>query len=289
MTCSDTRSCHGDISIDNSSRGQLNTPTLRNLNITLEELRSIVATNDKQRFSMIPEAQSTAAPISSSDSADPVLEASALDTSTSDNPADFLIRANQGHSIKVNVDGLLTPITFEAGNVPTTVVHGTDEAALRMILLGGGLRRMTRTHIHFAPGLPAGSSSTITEGETPVISGMRKSSTILIYIDITAALAANIPFFISANEVILTSGDEHDLLSYKFFKKVENRKKGEVVMQDGVLPDGIKVDVEEWKKKLADTSRMKAGDGKRRGRGRGRGDRPRATDDSRDLLAGTDE
>ena len=227
---------------------------------------------------MIPASQlsdTPSDPSTTTAAADQVLSASAHEQA-SDTPSDYLIRANQGHSITVDTEGLLIPITPEAGNVPDTVVHGTDEAALQLIFLGGGLRRMGRTHIHFASGLPAGfislssSSNTTTASEendtaaaaAPVISGMRKSASILIYIDIHAALAAGIPFFVSENGVILTDGGEGDVLSYRLFKRVESRKDGRVIMENGVLPEGVVVDVEAWKGRV--------GDGKRRG-GRGGG------------------
>ena len=287
----------------------LNTRALKSLKITFEELKEVVKNNDKQRFSMIPaSSQSGDASGAGGEEADDSaaaqsrLESQALSSiQDSDNPADYLIRANQGHSIKVDTEGLLTPITVEAGNVPATVVHGTDERAWSLILKGGGLRRMTRTHIHFASGLPVGfktlpSSSTTTttteeEKEAPVISGMRNSSTVLIYIDIQSALAAGIKFFVSENGVILTDGDENGVLPYTFFKRVESRKKeGGVLMSDGKLPEGAQVNLEEWEKEMKNIGGKRGGRG---GRGGGRGGRgggkPRATDDSRDLLAGAEE
>jgi 2'-phosphotransferase len=212
-------------------------------------------------------------------------------------PADYLIRANQGHSIKVDSEGLLTPITEEAGNVPDTVIHGTDGSAWRLILKGGGLRSMGRNHIHFASGLPAGfkplvssTGSTEEKEAAPVISGMRKNSSILIYIDIHAALAAGIKFHISENGVILTEGNADGLLPYEFFKTVEKRSQdGGVIMRDGTLPEGVVVDVEEWKKEMSETG----GKGKRGGRGGrggkgggggGRGGKASINDDSRDAM-----
>jgi 2'-phosphotransferase len=220
----------------------------------------------------------------------------------SDDPADYLIRANQGHSIKVDTEGLLTPITEEAGNVPSTVVHGTDEAAWRLILKSGGLRKMTRNHMHFASGLPAGFktlnskdlSATPEEKEAPpVISGMRKSSTVLIYIDISAAMAAGIKFYLSDNGVVLSEGNEKGVLASEFFKRVESRKRdGVVLMENGVVPEGTEVNVEEWEKEVGGGKRGgKAGrsrGGGARGGNRGGGGRgkERANDDSQDLLAG---
>lgn len=213
------------------------------------------------------------------------------DISESSNPADYLIRANQGHSIKVDNEGLLTPITLEAGNVPKTVIHGTDERAWNLILKSGGLQRMGRNHIHFASGLPAGfkslavdTASTEEKEAAPVISGMRKNSSILIYIDINAALAAGIEFHVSENGVILTEGEEKGFLSHEFFKRVESRKQGGgVLMSDGKLPEGVVVDVEGWEKEVGDTGRGKRGGRGGRGGGRG-GGKARVKDDSRDPL-----
>lgn len=234
----------------------LNTRALKSLNITFAELKDVVAKNDKQRFSMIPAAALDAVPETEEHDPDAPTQ-----THLSDEPSDYLIRANQGHSIKVDVEGLLTPITREKGNVPATVVHGTDDRAWNMILKSGGLRRMTRTHIHFASGLPAGFKPLEASGEAsksesdakdaaPVISGMRTSSTVLIYIDIDAALDRGIPFFVSENGVILTEGNEQGVLPYEFFTRVESRKRdGGVLMSGGKLPEGVVVDVEEWERR----------------------------------------
>ncbi|KAF1918963.1 phosphotransferase KptA/Tpt1 [Ampelomyces quisqualis] len=236
----------------------LNTRALKSLKITFPELRDAVTNSDKKRFSMIlavSQVQAQSSEDASQSGKD--LSAETLQTITeSDDPSDYLIRANQGHSIKVDVEGLLTPITTEAGNVPETVVHGTDDSAWRLILKSGGLRRMGRNHIHFASGLPADFKSlaidtaSVEEKEAaPVISGMRKNSSVLIYIDIQEALDAGVKFYVSENGVILTEGNEEGFLSYEFFKRVESRKKdGGVLMSDGKLPEGVVVDVEEWQR-----------------------------------------
>jgi 2'-phosphotransferase len=213
----------------------------------------------------------------------------------SEDPADYLIRANQGHSINVDTEGLLTPISIDAGNVPSTVVHGTDERAWTLISKSGGLRRMGRNHIHFASGLPEGfksvdaSTGSAEEKESaPVISGMRKNSTILVYVDIEAAMKAGIKFFVSENGVILSEGNEEGFLPYKFFKRVESRKKdGGVLMSEGKLPEGVVVNIEEWEQEVGDVQKAKRGGrgGGRGGRG-GRGGKAQAKDDSRDVMAG---
>lgn len=68
---------------------------------------------------------------------------------------------------------------------------------------------MNRNHIHLAQGVPGDA----------VISGMRNSSQILIYIDLSAALAAGLKFFLSANGVVLCEGP----IGPQFFARVENK------------------------------------------------------------------
>ncbi|KAF2183151.1 hypothetical protein K469DRAFT_711102 [Zopfia rhizophila CBS 207.26] len=269
----------------------LNTRALKSLNITFAELRTMVAENDKQRFSMIPV---SSAP---NDATDPPSASEALASISEadfEDPADFLIRANQGHSIKLDTEGLLTPITEDS--VPDMVVHGTDEKAWRLILKSGGLRRMARNHIHFASGLPKGfkpmeqtEAGDVVKDAPPVISGMRNSSTVLVYLDIQAAMASGIKFYRSENGVILTEGDDKGFVPYQFFKRVENRKKGGgVLMKDGVLPDGVEVNFGEWEKEVGAAGGGKGGrkGGKGRGGGKG-GGKSRVNDDSCDLFAGT--
>jgi 2'-phosphotransferase len=54
---------------------------------------------------------------------------------------------------------------------------------------------------------------------------MRKSSEILIFIDIQKALDAGITFELSSNGVILTAGDERGFLAPEFFKRVEDSRR----------------------------------------------------------------
>ena len=157
-----------------------------------------------------------------------------------DDPSHFLIRANQGHSIVVDSDGLLEPITEDI--MPDIVVHGTTAKAWKLILQSGGLKPMTRNHIHFASGLPATfkeiddeKACETSKTNAPVISGMRNSSTVLIYIDIQRAISNRIKFWKSQNEVILSTGDEAGIIKVEFFKKVEDRTLKKLIMQDGQL------------------------------------------------------
>ncbi|KAK7749351.1 tRNA 2'-phosphotransferase [Diatrype stigma] len=127
-------------------------PRIRSLNPTVAEIKAAVSDSAKQRFALKPNPEVVA------------------DDDDNDNPASWLIRANQGHSIALASEGLHTPITLEAQNIPAIVVHGTYFAFWDAILAAGGLRRMGRTHVHFGTGLlpsdaSGSSSSKTTAGE----------------------------------------------------------------------------------------------------------------------------
>ncbi|CAM9360250.1 unnamed protein product, partial [Heterosigma akashiwo] len=120
------------------------------------------------------------------------------------------IRANQGHSVGqvVKDEDLLQRITSEAGF--STVVHGTYYRCWDAIRTEG-LKVMTRNHIHFASGLPS---------DNGVMSGMRRSAEIWIFLDLKRALEDGIEFFLSSNGVILTPGDQRGVLSPLYFSRV---------------------------------------------------------------------
>ncbi|KIW06180.1 uncharacterized protein PV09_02663 [Verruconis gallopava] len=213
----------------------INNRNIRSLKVTVPEIKAIVANNDKQRFKLIPVAEAK-----SSQCDDYVDTASKADCEN-DDPSQWLIRANQGHSIKVDEEGLMEPITLD-GEIPSIVVHGTTSKAWPLILSSGGLKKMSRNHIHFAAGLPAGFASVTAAQEAgnnankePVISGMRNSSNILIYIDIAKALKSGIKFWKSANGVILSEGNESGQIPIEYFKQVEDRRGLAVIMKDGEL------------------------------------------------------
>ncbi|KAF2101896.1 hypothetical protein NA57DRAFT_34824 [Rhizodiscina lignyota] len=234
----------------------LSVNALKGMRITLDEVREVVADNEKQRFSLIPitaapDAQQNADSVSGDDAA--TVSKELPPDFDAEDPANYLIRANQGHSIKVDDEGLLTPISADdPSGLPEIVVHGTTWRAWPIILKTGGLKRMSRNHIHFAGGLPEGFEPLDDDDDgqeeanatdenpaprakkDPVISGMRNTSTILIYLDFPAALAAGLKFGRSENGVILTEGDEHGFVPTKFFKRVEERKGGYgVLMKNG--------------------------------------------------------
>ncbi len=134
------------------------------------------------------------------------------------------IRANQGHSIpNICCDEkslkLLTSSELEQMN---TLVHGTYYEAWENIKKSGFLSRMKRNHIHLATGLPSSSH---------VISGMRKSSQIYIYINTKKCATENtIPFYQSDNGVILTPGIDDGKLPIDYFLKVIDAKTGSQIL-----------------------------------------------------------
>ncbi|QYT01199.1 2'-phosphotransferase [Trichoderma simmonsii] len=221
----------------------LNYGPIRSLNVTLAEVKEVVASNEKQRFTMKLNSSLSAELVPSDDSA---------------TPSQYLIRANQGHSIKIESAALLEPITLEAGNVPSRVLHGTYFAFWPAIEESGGLKVMGRNHIHCSTGTP----------EEGVLSGMRKDAELVIDIDVEKSLQDGIQWWKSDNGVLLTEGGEGGVLSTSYFKKVTGRNIDVgVLWEDGErlssLPEGIKGKVPPGK--------GPRGGNRRGGGGRGRG------------------
>jgi len=182
-------------------------PKLKAENLTLNMIKEIVRSDSKQRYDLILE--------------DAEGSKIAIDlNATPSDPIDTLwwIKACQGHSLKtVQLD--LKPIT-SVEDIPTRMaVHGTRLEAWSSIRTQG-LSKMKRNHIHLAQGV-AGKG---------IISGMRTSSQVLIFINLQKALDAGIKFFLSDNGVVLTEGDGEGFLRPEFFEKVENAM-GEVMAQ----------------------------------------------------------
>ncbi|XP_027905482.1 tRNA 2'-phosphotransferase 1-like isoform X2 [Vigna unguiculata] len=162
---------------------KLNMKTFANIPLrshTVDDIKEAVRRDNKQRFSLMEE------------------------------NGELLIRANQGHTVTtVETESLLKPI-LSAEEVPVCV-HGTYRKNLESIL-GSGLKRMKRLHVHFSCGLP-------TDGE--VISGMRRDVNVLIFIDVRKALEEGMKLYISDNKVILTEGFD-GVVPPKFFEKIES-------------------------------------------------------------------
>jgi 2'-phosphotransferase len=246
----------------------LNNRKLKSMKVTFAEIRDAVTESDKQRFKLIRIGEDGTA------ENDVVTKGEVQRTKTNDDeakedgnptkaegpffqpvqeqedddPINYLIRANQGHSIRtIAATDLLTRIlpSDAAESIPNIAVHGTTHSAWPLIVASGGLKPMGRNHVHFASGLPAGfqpqkpSSTTSASGSAtttaeeeggdksstnpnpkaakatakgaaseaaPVISGMRNSSTVLIFLDVPRALAAGLELYRSANGVILSPG-----------------------------------------------------------------------------------
>ncbi|GAB1601401.1 uncharacterized protein LOC115217608 [Argonauta hians] len=125
----------------------------------------------------------------------------------------MVIRANQGHSIELgNLDlrEIVDPYEF------ADVIHGTYYQSWQYIQTEG-LKTMERNHIHFAIGLP---------GKQGVISGMRSSCEILIYVDMEKAMKDGIKFLLSANNVILSTGLKN-IIKPEYFKVVIDYETGQ--------------------------------------------------------------
>lgn len=118
------------------------------------------------------------------------------------------IRANQGHTTAVVKDEDLLTLIIDPAQFPT-VIHGTDKKAWASISKRG-IYKMKRNHIHFAAGYP---------GEGQVISGARASCSVFIEIDMNSAINDGLKFYVSDNNVVLTSGI-HGFVSPKYFKRI---------------------------------------------------------------------
>lgn len=117
------------------------------------ELEEVVATSDKQRFSF--------------------------------DDARELIRANQGHSVAVDLG--LAP-----AQPPTTLYHGTGAGSVDAILREG-LNAMGRHHVHLSVDVP-----------TARRVGARHGRPVVLAVDAAAMHADGHQFFVSANGVWLT-------------------------------------------------------------------------------------
>ena len=123
-----------------------------------------------------------------------------------------------------------------------------------------GLSTMGRNHIHLAQGV---SGSDIISGasfiQTPayltshVPLGMRRSSQVLIFINLEKALAAGIKFYLSSNGVVLTPGNELGFLDPKFFSRVE-RVNMQQTLLFGEAPPGISESISALETQLDATS-----------------------------------
>ena len=178
----------------------LSLPEFSDRNVTKEDIMEIERTSDKKRFIIYNDPD---------------------DQYNQDD--NIRIRAAQGHSIEISQEEALIPINLDnlqelSINIDF-IVHGTYYKSWS-IIKQYGLNKMRRLHIHFAKGLPQDGN---------VVSGMRTTCELVIYLDIIAAITAGIKFYLSENGVILSPGDEEGYLDKRFFSRVIDRVSGNIV------------------------------------------------------------
>ena len=156
--------------------------------LDFETIKEVVEKNNKKRFELVEDPEGS-------------------DT--------WKIRAVQGHSITtIKEDAIYEEIT-DPNEFPMCV-HGTDRKAWTNFIRFQGLKKMARTHIHFARGLP---------GDDGVISGMRYSTEVVIQIDMEKAIGDGYRFFKAKNDVILCAGKSPEgCVPPAYFKKVMFKK-----------------------------------------------------------------
>ncbi|KAG7737099.1 hypothetical protein KL923_004237 [Ogataea haglerorum] len=181
----------------------LNHRFIRSLKATPQEIFLVVNQNDKKRFRIVFQ------------------EGEELVDALEYRPnKTYYICALQGHSlscVRQSYDMVeLTPETF-----PDIIVHGTYTKNWKDIKQAGGLSRMNRNHIHFAKGLPRWLSN---DPDNNVISGIRKSCDLLVYLDVDKVKNSPLTFYESGNGVILTPGDENGIVGLQYFMKVTDIK-----------------------------------------------------------------
>ena len=138
-----------------------------NFPFSLAELQTVVKQSDKQRFSF--------------------------------NSTGKLIRANQGHSVAVDLE-------LQTCTPPSTLYHGTYAAALESIQLQG-LQKMNRHHVHLS-----------SDYSTAIKVGQRRGSPVVLEINAEAMANAGFKFYCSDNGVWLV-----DIVPFKFIKQVKQR------------------------------------------------------------------
>ncbi|KAG7822872.1 hypothetical protein KL909_003475 [Ogataea angusta] len=177
----------------------LNHRYIRSLKATFEDIFFVVNQNDKKRFRIV------------SQEGEQLVDALEYKPNRS-----YYICALQGHSLN-SVSQSFDMVELTAETFPEVIVHGTYRRYWKDIKQTGGLSRMKRNHVHFAKGLPRWFSN---NSDNTVISGMRKSCDLLIYLDVDKIKNSPLTFYESGNGVILTPGDENGIVGLQYFKEV---------------------------------------------------------------------
>ncbi len=123
-----------------------------NFPITKKELTEVVETNDKKRFSI--------------------------------DSTDSLIRANQGHTVEVDLQ-------LESAVPPEKLYHGTGNHLIDLIQKTG-LQKMSRHHVHLSKDI-----------NTSQNVGKRKGKPVVFVIDTLAMYKQGYKFYLSENQVWL--------------------------------------------------------------------------------------
>lgn len=146
---------------------------------TRDDLARVVANNDKKRF--------------------------VVDTASDS------IAATQGHSLQLKPDeSVLAPVT-DVAELPQQLIHGTNVRNCTLIVQSGKLSPMNRNHVHLSAG--------IVGQDKDVVSGMRASSNVYIYIKRDAETLAHLRLFKSLNNVYLCENE----IPLQYFDRVEIR------------------------------------------------------------------
>lgn len=176
---------------------------------TLEAIQDVVQDNDKQRFKLDHRPRHLYYP----------KENEYVDKNGDDDTI-LCIRANQGHSMSfIDPELLLRQLTADELRSTPCIVHGTYLDAWKTIQRRG-LSKMTRTHVHFAKGLP---------DQEHVISGMRKSATVYIFVDAAQCAKDGVAFFESDNGVLLSDGLD-GVLPTRYFSHVTEASTGRILL-----------------------------------------------------------
>lgn len=153
------------ITLDDNGWANVNELIKKMPNLTMYILEEIVETNNKKRYSF--------------------------------NNDKSKIRANQGHSLDVDVE-------LEEKIPPEVLFHGTAQRNVDAIM-NNGLKKMNRQHVHLS-----------VDGDTATNVGQRHGKPVVLQVDTKQMVADGIKFFISKNGVWLTNEVPNKYLQLRY-------------------------------------------------------------------------
>jgi len=121
-----------------------------------------------------------------------------------------MIRANQGHSFDVFIN--MTPIILDNVDDYGIVLHGTYHKLYDPISMDG-LNRMSRLHIHM-----------VSLSKPKPFYMMRQNIDMFVIVNIKKAISDGIEFMISANNVILSSGNSYGAIPSEYLTMLNRVK-----------------------------------------------------------------